>query len=211
MEGTRTFLWMFLLLSQLPSCHTDADRNLVTEQPHSYPTKDRGGGWTPATERDVATTGHTNPPDADTNGTRADCLIDTEMGLVAVGSAGGLIVCLLVTTVALACQIHVLQRRIHAPRTSRSNMDLVSGTGYWGVDRPEEGGLVGPCNAAVMLEEVRADGEVEAELREARGEALEQVATATVYEGELGQMQSSSSRDSCLEMPRDLEDMPLVV
>lgn len=152
------------------------------------------------------------------NGTRADCLIDTEMGLIAIGSAGGLIVCLLVATMVLACQVCQLQRRVYVPRTSRSNMDLVSGTGYWGTDRPEIGGLVGPCDTSVMLEEVRADSKMEeerqAEIQEAMEEAgLEEGATAMAFDPEdkASQMKSSSSRDSCLEVPRDLEDMPLVV
>ncbi|XP_031694186.1 uncharacterized protein LOC116376837 [Anarrhichthys ocellatus] len=216
MEGTRTSLWLFLLLNQLPLCPTDAGRNLLTVQP--YETEDQGGNSTPAVEHSLTTTGRTNSLDADTDGTRADCLIDTEMGLIALGSAGGLIVCLLVATVVLACQVCLIQRRVYAPRSSRSNMDLVSGTGYWGVDQQEAGGLVGPCDASVMLEEVRADSEMEderqAEIREAREEAgagLERGATAMSLEEKVGQMQSSSSRDSCLEIPRDLEDMPLVV
>ncbi|XP_068440465.1 uncharacterized protein [Clinocottus analis] len=200
MEGTRTTLWLFLLLIQLPLCPADADPTVSTEWPQSY-------------ETNGATAGRTDPPAADANGTRADCLIDTEMGLIAVGSAGGLIVCLLVTTAVLACQIWVLQRRGRAPRASRSNMDLVSSTGYWGVvDRPEEeeaGGLLGPCDASVVLEEVRADGEPETERRAEGRQARPEDGAAKGYEEK--QMQSSSSRDSCLETPRDLEDMPLVV
>ncbi|KAI3353940.1 hypothetical protein L3Q82_005138 [Scortum barcoo] len=34
-------------------------------------------------------------------------------------------------------------------------MDLVSGAGYWGTDRQEVGGLVGPCDASVILEELQ--------------------------------------------------------
>lgn len=216
MEGTGTSLWLFLLLNQLLFYPTDADH--LTMQP--YKTEDQSVGSTPAVEPSRTTIGYTNFPDTDTNGTRADCLIDTEMGLIAIGSAGGLIVCLLVATVVLACQVCHIQRRVYAPRTSRSNMDLVSGAGYWGTDQPEVGGLVGPCDASVMLEEVRADNKMEeerqGEIREAREEAgagLEQGAMAMAFDPEekACQMQSSSSRDSCLEIPRDLEDMPLVV
>lgn len=220
MEGTRTSLWMFLLLNQLLFCPTDADHDLSTMQPYSHKTEDEVGSSTPAVEPSLTTIDHTNFPDTDTNGTRADCLIDTEMGLIAIGSAGGLIVCLLVATVVLACQVCHIQRRVFVPRTSRSNMDLVSGAGYWGIDRPGVGGLVGPCDASVILEEVRADSKMEKEgqddIRETPEEAgggLEEGATAMAFnpEEKACQMQSSTSRDSCLEVPRDLEDMPLVV
>lgn len=220
MEGTRTSLWLFLLLNQLPFCPTDADQDLSTTQPYSYKTKDDDGSSTPAVELSLTTTDRANSPDTDTNGTRGDCLIDTEMGLIAIGSAGGLIVCLLVATVVLACQVCSIQRRIYAPRISRSNMDLVSSAGYWGTDRPEVQGLVGPCDASVMLEEVRADSKIEedrqAEIREAREEAgagLEGGATAIAFDPEdkTCHMPSSSSRHSCLEVLKDLEDMPLVV
>ncbi len=216
MEGTGTSLWLFLLLNQLLFYPTDADYS--TMQP--YKTEDQSVGSTNAVEPTHNTIDRINSPDADTNGTRADCLIDTEMGLIAIGSAGGLIVCLLVATVVLACQVCHIQRRVYAPRTSRSNMDLVSGAGYWGTDRPEVGGLVGPCDASVMLEEVRADSKMEEErqagIQEARQEAevgLEEGAMGMAFnpEEKACQMQSSSSRDSCLEVPRDLEDMPLVV
>lgn len=218
MEGTRTSLWLFLLLNQLPFCPTDADQDLPTT--YSYKTKDDDGSSTPAVELSLTTTDRANSPDTDTSGTRGDCLIDTEMGLIAIGSAGGLIVCLLVATVVLACQVCSIQRRVYAPRISRSNMDLVSSAGYWGTDRPEVQGLVGPCDASVMLEEVRADSKMEedrqAEIREARGEAgagLEEGAMAIAFDPEdkTCHMPSSSSRHSCLEVPKDLEDMPLVV
>lgn len=210
--GTRTSLWLVLTLNQLMFCLTNEYSS--TSQPSSNETEITSGSSTPAVELS-----YTNS-NTDNNGTRLDCLIDTEMGLIAVSSAGGLIMCLLVATVVLACQVCQLQRRVYAPRTSRSNMDLVSGTGYWGTDLPEVGGLVGPCDASVMLEEVRADSRMEeerqAEIQEAgegAGTELEEGATAMAFDPEekASQMQSSSSRDSCLEVPRDLENMPLVV
>lgn len=179
-------------------------------QPSLTQTQDHGGNPTPASEASLTTTDHT--PDAGTNDTRGNCLIDTEMGLIAIGSAGGLIVCLLIATVVLACQVYKTQHRVYAPRSSRSNMDLVSGTSY------EVGGLVGPCDASVMLEEMRADSNLEdesqAEIRSAQeetGGGLEEGATAMGFDHEEKACYSSSSRDSCLEVPRDLEDMPLVV
>ncbi|XP_050921696.1 uncharacterized protein LOC108900003 [Lates calcarifer] len=220
MEGTRTSLWLFVLLSQLPFCPTDAGQGFSAMQTtNTYKTPDQDGSSTAAMESSLTTVDHTNSPDTDTNGTRADCLIDTEMGLIAIGSAGGLIVFLLVATVVLACQVCHIQHRVYALQTSRSNMDLVSGTSYWGPDQPEAGGMVGPCDASVMLEEVRAESKMEEErqpeipeVREEAGPGLEEGATVTVFDlEEASQMKSSSSRDSCLEVPRDLEDMPLVV
>ncbi|XP_034557724.1 uncharacterized protein LOC117825866 [Notolabrus celidotus] len=215
MESLRMF-WLCLLLSLSP---TEADPSTT---PLSFSgTHDGGVNSTPTLGSSSVPT-YTDSFDIDTNGTRADCLIDTEMGLIALGSAGGLIVCLLVATVVLACQVWHLQRRVNAPRTSRSNLDLVGSAGYWGDDRPEAQGLIGPCDASVMLEEVGADSRTEedeeyegqAEARDEGGAGLEDGAMAMAAfnpEDKTPQMQSSSSRDSCLEVPRDLEDMPLVV
>lgn len=210
MDGTRASLWLFVLINQLPLSLTN---DLSTMQMHNQT----------ASSTTIADTNHTNHYEEETNVTRADCLMDNQMGLIALGSAGGLIVCLLVTTIVLACQICHLQRRVYLPRSSRSNMDLVSSATYWGPDRPEVGGLVGPCDTSVMLEEVGAESRMEQERqdefqeeREEPGEELEEGATAVpllspeVPGGQM-QMQSSTSRDSCLEVPRDLEDMPLVV
>ncbi|XP_059187936.1 uncharacterized protein LOC131970533 [Centropristis striata] len=217
MEGIRTSLWLFLLLNLLPFCPAAADQDLSTTQPYPHQTADQGGSSSPAVELSLTNPGLINSLDTDTNDTRADCLIDTEMGLIAIGSAGGLIVCLLVATMVLAVQVYLIQRRVYVPRPSRSNMDLVSGTGYWGIDQPEAGGLVGPCDASVMLEEVRADSKMEEERQagiqeegEEAGAGLEKGAKAMEEERSI-QMQSSNSRDSCLEIPRDLENMPLVV
>ncbi|KAF7657500.1 hypothetical protein LDENG_00026030 [Lucifuga dentata] len=212
MEGTRTSLWLFLLLSQLLLHPANTDQYLSTVQTHLYSTE--GGSSTPSVQPDLTTADHTDIPN---NATGADCLIDTQMGLIAIASAGGLIICLLVTTVVLACQIYYIQRRARAPRPSRSNMDLVSGTGYWGADRSEVGGLVGPCDTSVMLEEVSADREMEE--RQAASQETGEKAEALLEEGAMTfdpldktvQMQSSSSKDSCLDVPRDLEDMPLMV
>lgn len=211
MEGTRTILWLFLLLNQLLLCPTDADQGTSTTQTNTQ-TGDQNGSSVTATQTSLNTTDHTK--------CSGNCLIDNEMGLIAIGSAGGLIVCLLIATVVLACQVCQIQRRVSAPRTSRSNMDLVSSTSYWDNDRPEVRGLVGPCDASVMLEEVREESNMEeqrqAEMREVKEEAgkgLEEGATAMVFDPkEMAiQMQSSIPRDSCLVVPRDLEDMPLVV
>lgn len=208
MEGTRTTLWLFLLLNQLLLCST--------AEPSTTTQRDQGGSSVTATQPSLSITGPTTPTSTDPNCTCSSCLIDSEMGLIAIGSAGGLIVCLLIATVVLACQVCQIQRRVSAPRTSRSNMDLVSGTSYWDNDRPEVRGLVGPCDASVMLEEVREESNREKEMREVNeevGRGLEEGATAMVFEPEemTIHMQSPIPRDSCLVIPRDLEDMPLVV
>lgn len=211
-SGTRSSLLWFLLLNQLTFCLTDETSSTM---------KPSEGTITSGTSTLMTSL----PPndtnsDGDNNCPLADCLIDTEMGLIAISSAGGLIVCLLVATVVLACQVCQLQRRVNAPRASRSNLDLVSGTGYWGTDLPEVEGLVGPCDASVMLEEVKADSRMEEDRQpeieepyEGAEAGFEEGATAMAFDPEekASQMQSSSSRDSCLEVPKDLENMPLVV
>lgn len=210
---------MFLLL-QLSLRPTEAD--LTTAQESS--SESHSVSSTPALESSSSPLDHIDSFDSDTNGTRADCLIDTEMGLIALGSAGGLIVCLLVATVVLAFQVWHLQRRVHTPRTSRSrsNLDLVDSAGYWGDDRPEAQGLIGPCDASVILEEVGGDGKTEDEEEESQAEVPEEIsagleegamalATFSDPEDKPAQMEGSSSRDSHLEVPRDLENMPLVV
>ncbi|XP_074536297.1 uncharacterized protein LOC141798315 [Halichoeres trimaculatus] len=218
MESTGIF-WMFLLFLLQLSLHP-AGADLTTTQESS--SESQSISSTPALGSSSSPSDHIDSFDSDTNGTRADCLIDTEMGLIALGSAGGLIACLLVATVVLAFQVWHLQRRVHTPRTSRSrsNLDLVDSAGYWGDDRPEAQGLIGPCDASVMLEEVGGDGKMEEE-EESQAEVPEEVSPGPV-EGavalaafsdpeDLKPAQMESSRDSCLEVPRDLEDMPLVV
>lgn len=221
MEGTRLSLWLFLLLNQLPFSPTDADQDLSTAKPYTYNRNRDGGSSSPTVE--LGLSDHTNYPDTDANGPRIDCLIDTEMGLIAIGSAGGLIVCLLVIIVILTCQICHIQRRAHALRTSQSNLNLARGSGCWGTDRPEIQGLVGPCDTSVMLEEVRADGKMEedgeAEKWEEREEAGAEVgaepeegATAMAFDlRETFHVPTSSSRDSLVQRLKDIEDLPLVV
>ena len=99
-------------------------------------------------------------------------------------------------------------------------MDLMSSTRYWGPDQSEVTGFVGPCDATVMLKEVRGeskmDEERQAEIKEAReegGDRLEEGAIAMAFDSEkkVSQTQSSSTREPCLEVVKDLENMPLVV
>ncbi|XP_037324977.1 uncharacterized protein LOC119216343 [Pungitius pungitius] len=205
MDRTRTSLWLFLLLSRLPLCATDDGRSLLTARPTDASPPTSGSmparlATGPPTSGAMPARLTTGPP---ASGARVDCLMDTEMGLVAVGSAAALIVCLLGATAVLACQVCLIQRRVYAPRSTRSNLDLVSGAGYWGLERPGSGGHVGPCDGDVALEEVRSDEEAE---EERRGREAEDGP-----EEKVSLMQRSPSRDSSLVSPRDLEDMPLVV
>lgn len=218
MDGTRSCLWLLLPLIQLLLRPTDADQDPLSEAPHLYQTQ---ASSSQSTSEPNITQDGANYTEADAGGPFCDCLVDTELGLIAIGSAGGLILCLLVSTVVLACQVYHIQRRVYVPRTSRSNADLVSARCYWEAEQPEAQGLVGPCDASVMLEEVREEQEEEEEEsteenREEREEAgagrEEQAATTNSNPREkTGRMVTSRSRDSCLEVLKDLEDMPLVV
>lgn len=157
-------------------------------------------------------------------------------------SVGSLVVFLLASILVLACQVCRLQRRRSSGRQTRSNVDLVSGTGYWGAGtQAEGGGIVGPCDASVMLEEVKAQDEQpkkeavssfdEFESEEGsevlvtpESRAQSGITVAPVGElVEIGDtnpippppppppMPGSTSQESCLEAGKDLEDMPLVV
>lgn len=207
MKTTRT-LCLFLLFLLHPA---EADPALSTTTMDLPTSQDQTGSPTFTAESHLTATYHENPAVA-INATGGDCLIDTEMGLIAIGSAGGLILCLLVTTSVLACQICVLQHRVYIPRSRRSNTDI-SGTHYWEADQTEIEGLVGPCDTTVMLEEVRTDGttDIQGAKEEAWAGLDEGKTTSTEPEERVFQIQSSSSKDSCLEVPKDLEDMPLVV
>lgn len=205
MESTKTYLWLLLLLNLLPLCLSDEDPNNSTTQPdHSV----------------HFTYTFTSFLDTGTNGTRGDCLIYTEMGLIAFGSAGVLIVCLLTAIVVLACEVCRLQRRVRAPRISHSNIDLVSNAGYWGTEQAEVQGLVGPCDNNVILEEVTPDNYTKDDMENGRqgamvkdGENYEEMAKPFDYNDidNGDQMPTSNVRDSCLVVPLNLEDMPLVV
>lgn len=154
------------------------------------------------------TTAFQQNPNDGTNTTGGKCLIDSKMGPIAIGSAAGFIICLLITISVLACQIWVLQRRVYIPGTHRSDTDMMGGAHYWGPDQTEIEGLVGPCDTTVMLEEVMTDDHTQSEIQD----ALEEAGAGIQDPGEKNiQFQSSSSRDSCVVLPKDLEDMPLVV
>lgn len=198
MEGAKTSLWLFFLLNLQPFCLSDLSNSTM----HFLNLTDA-----------IASIFDTG-----TNGTRGDCLIDTEMGLIALGSAGGFIFCLLIAIVVLACEVCRLQRRARAPRTSQSNLDLVTSAAYWDTDQAEVQGLVGPCDTNVMLEEVSPDSfekdnveDRQEEMAEAAEEDYEEVARDYNDIDNAEQMPTSNVRDSCLVISPNLEDMPLVV
>jgi len=157
------------------------------------------------------------------NVTVADCLIDNKMAMVAVASAGGVIVCLLVSTLVLAWQVRQLHQRIGTLRPSRSNMDLARSSGCtWPLlaashdpsDPREAGGLEGPCDAAIVLEEMRpfleidaTEDQVNTEKEKGREQGEKQAACRP---GEMAAQMSSSMSDARLDS-KDLENMPLVV
>lgn len=116
-------------------------------------------------------------------------------------------------------QVHHLQRRVYIPRSSRSNLDLAgsTGTGYWdnSASVGREGGLVGPCDNSVMLEEVKTqeEGEMEKleEIREERDEEEEEEEEGAAGSALSPEEKPLMQRESSSELPQDLEDMPLVV
>ncbi|XP_076139178.1 uncharacterized protein LOC143122205 [Alosa pseudoharengus] len=166
--------------------------------------------------------------------------IPAEVAFVVMASVGSLVVFLLASILVLACQVCRLQCRQQTGRHTRSNVDLVSGAGYWGAgNQAEGGGIAGPCDASVMLEEVKTQEELEGSEEEFENRS-EEGSEVVVTEDSRGQpgitvapvgelvdvsvtktvpppppppppMPGSTSTESCLEMGRDLEGMPLVV
>lgn len=145
-----------------------------------------------------------------TGASEISCFIDAQLAFIVTATAGGVILILLTSTIVLACTISRLKRRHRTPRPSRSNADLVSGTGYWGTER-REGGIVGPGETSVLLEDVKTDGEEEEVQDGAAGPSHYNTSNAaTDSESVPTAMQSSTSRDSCID-PISLENMPLMV
>lgn len=146
-----------------------------------------------------------------TGASEINCFIDAQLAFIATAAAGGIILILLTSTIVLACTVSSQKRRQRTPRPSRSNADLVSGTGYWGTEK-NEGGIVGPCETSVLLEEVKADGEEEEGNDGAAGSSqyIHTSNAAREPESVPTAMQSSTSRDSCID-PIGLENMPLMV
>ncbi|KAM9453144.1 uncharacterized protein ACWYII_012374 isoform 1-T1 [Salvelinus alpinus] len=215
MEASRISLHLlfFLLIGQ--ASHTSST------QPQTNVDIDRHDQNSITPEENNSTTLPDPSPEPDNSSSpkeaTAGCFTEPQMGVIVVACAGGLVLCLLVSTVVLACQVCRLRHQARAPRPTRSNVDLLSGIGYWGTEHTE-GGIVGPCDASIMLEEVQVDDEEqgEEEWKEREEEqAREGVRSQTGDSGTAGEMsmqlQCSSSRDSCLEVSQELENKPLVV
>lgn len=137
--------------------------------------------------------------------------VDPEIAFTVAVSSGGLIIVLLISTLVLTCKVIALKQQCQARRPTRSNVDLVSGTGYWGTETIE-GGIVGPCETNLLLEEVKNEGEDE-EMQERDEEPLPHHSTTTNMDVEMQTpvaMQTSNSRDTCID-PKELENMPLMV
>ncbi|KAL7831917.1 hypothetical protein AOLI_G00294650 [Acnodon oligacanthus] len=138
------------------------------------------------------------------------CFIDPQLAFIVAVSSGGLIIILLISTLVLTCKVISLKRQCEARRPTHSNVDLVSGTGYWGTETIE-GGIVGPCETNLLLEEVRTDAEDEEVHDEAEEHILHHSTTTNMdVECAAVAMQTTTSRDSCLD-PKELENMPLMV
>lgn len=146
-----------------------------------------------------------------TGASEISCFIDPQLAFIVAASIGAVILILLITTIVLACNISKLKRHNLAPRQSRSNADLVSGAGYWGTER-REGGIVGPCETSVLLEDVKTDGEEE-EIQDEDAGPSQYISTTNSsqnIESVPTTIQSSASRESCID-PINLEHMPLMV
>ncbi|GAA6097368.1 uncharacterized protein LOC123992627 [Tachysurus ichikawai] len=147
-----------------------------------------------------------------------ECFIDPQLAFIVVLATGSLILALLISVLVLVYKVFTLRRQCQARGLHRSNAD-VRGSGHWNAERAEEG-IVGPCETNLLLEEVQADAddaampykEEEEEEEEEEEAMLHQ--SNTKIKGEknvLVTMQSSTSKDSCLDPSKELEDMPLVV
>ncbi|XP_013992942.1 uncharacterized protein [Salmo salar] len=94
------------------------------------------------------------------------CLLDKEVATILLMVTGGLVVLctiLLVSTVVLSCQVCHLKRQPRiSSRPTRSNVDLVSGTGYWGTgQRTKEKPDSEPSETSLMMAELKQTQEGE--------------------------------------------------
>ncbi|TSN39283.1 hypothetical protein Baya_9138 [Bagarius yarrelli] len=139
------------------------------------------------------------------------CFIDPQLAFIVVASFGSLMLVLIISVLVLACKVFALKRQCPARRHNRNNVD-VRGSSHWSTERTGEG-IVGPCETNLLLEEVRPDPD-DAAVQEEDDEQdrLHQSNTKNKDEANvLVTMQSSTSRDSCIDPAKQLEDMPLVV
>lgn len=138
------------------------------------------------------------------------CFIDPQLALIVVASSGSLMLVLLISVLVLACKVITLKRQCKARRPTHSNVDM-RGSVHWTTERAEKG-IVGPCETNLLLEEVRTDADDAAVQEEEEEAMLHQSNTKNKdEENAMGTMQSSTSRDSCIDPAKELENMPLVV
>lgn len=138
------------------------------------------------------------------------CFIDPQLAFLVVASAGSLMLVLIISVLVLACKVFALKRQCQARRPNRNNVD-VRGSSHWSAEQAEEG-IVGPCETNLLLEEVRPDPDDAAVQEEEEEAMLHQSNTKSKDKANvLIPMQSSTSRDSCIDPAKELEDMPLVV
>lgn len=138
------------------------------------------------------------------------CFINPQLALIVVYSSGSLILVLLISVLVLAYKVITLKQQCKARRPTHSNVDL-RGSGHWSTERAEQG-IVGPCETNLLLEEVQTDGDDAVGQEEEEAAMLHQSNTKNKdEENVLATMQSSTSRDSCIDPAKELEDMPLVV
>lgn len=138
------------------------------------------------------------------------CFIDPQLAFIVVASSGSLMLVLIISVLVLACKVIALKRQCQARRSTRSHVDL-RGSGHWSTEQADEG-IVGPCETNLLLDEVRTDAEEAVAQEEEEESMLHQSNTKNKDEPKvLVTMQSSTSRDSCIDPAKELEDMPLVV
>lgn len=145
-------------------------------------------------------------------GVSEGCFIDPQLAFILLASSGSLMFILIISVLVLTCKVITLKRQCRARRPIHSNVDL-RGSGHWSTERAEEG-IVGPCETNLLLEEVQIDTDdaVGQEEEEEDEVMLHQRNTKKKdEENVLATMQSSTSRDSCIDPAKELEDMPLVV
>ena len=136
------------------------------------------------------------------------------MAMVAIASAVRVMFCLLVSTLVLACQVRCLQNWIRALQPSHSKMDLVSSSDYSGLS-PPEAGLEGPCDASIVLEEMRPFIEIDStqdEVNTGQEKELEQGGKRAACDPEeMATLMQISSMSDTRRDSKDLENTPLVV
>lgn len=137
------------------------------------------------------------------------CLIEPHLLFITAACAGSVILILLTSVMVLSVKLIILKKERYR-RSARGSINKVSGSGHWSHEMMEKG-LIGPCETNLLLEEVRNEAEDDG-MNEEEKATLHQ-STNTNMDGEdvPATMSISTSKDSCIDPVKDLEDMPLVV